>query len=63
MEPVKNPTKLLYNFVKKILDENRVSLDKRFIVTMGSNTGKKGSTNLIRILNKDGMQSVLDSEF
>jgi len=63
MKPVKNPTKLLYNFVKKILNENRVSLDKRFIVTMGSNTGKKGSTNLIRILNKDGMQSVLDSEF
>jgi pyruvate kinase len=63
MEPVKNPTRLLYNFVKKILDEKRVSADKRFIVTMGSSTGKKGSTNLIRILNKEGMESVLESEF
>jgi len=63
MEPVKNPTRLLYNFVKKILDEKRVSADKRFIVTIGSSTGKKGSTNLIRILNKEGMESVLESEF
>ena len=63
MKPIKNPTKLLYNFVKKILEEKRVSPDKRFIVTMGSTTGKKGSTNLIRILNKEGMESVLSSEF
>ena len=62
MEEVKNPTKLLYNFVKKILDEKRISLDKRYIVTMGSNTGKKGSTNLIRVLNKEGMEAVLSSE-
>jgi len=62
MEQVKNPTKLLYNFVKKVLDEKRISLDKRYIVTMGSNTGKKGSTNLIRVLNKEGMESVLSSE-
>lgn len=63
MEPVKNPTKLLYNFVKKILDEKRVSSDKRYIVTIGSTTGQKGSTNLIRILNKEGMEAVLKSEF
>ena len=63
MEPIKNPTKLLYAFVKKIIDEKRVSPDKRFIVTIGSTTGKKGSTNLIRILNKEGMEAVLQYEF
>jgi len=62
MEQVKNPTNLLYNFVKKVLDEKRISLDKRYIVTMGSNTGKKGSTNLIRVLNKEGMEAVLSSQ-
>ena len=62
MEPTKNPTKLLYNFVKKILDEKRVSPDKRYVVTMGSLTGEKGSTNLIRILNRDGMKAVLNYE-
>ncbi len=63
MEPVKNPTRLLYNFVKKIIDEKRVNRDKRFIVTIGSTTGESGTTNLIRILNKEGMESVLNSEF
>ncbi len=63
MTPVKNPTKLLYNFVKKITDENRVSKDKKFIVTIGSTAGESGTTNLIRLLNKEGMESVLNSEF
>ena len=62
MEEFNNPTKLLCNFVKKVLDEKRISIDKRYIVTMGSNTGKKGSTNLIRVLNKEGMEAVLSSE-
>ncbi len=62
MKPTKNPTKLLYNFVKKILDEKRINPNKRFVVTMGSTTGKEGSTNLIRILNKEGMEAVLNYE-
>ncbi len=63
MEPIRNPTKLLYLFVKKLLDEHRISHDKRFVVTIGSTTGKSGSSNLIRILNKEGMEAVLASEF
>ncbi|HHD75645.1 MAG TPA: pyruvate kinase, partial [Campylobacterales bacterium] len=63
MKPVQNPTKLLYNFVKKVLDEKRITEDKRFIVTIGSTTGKAGSSNLIRLLNKEGMEAVLASEF
>ena len=63
MEPIRNPTQLLYLFVKKLLDEHRISHDKRFVVTIGSTTGKSGSSNLIRILNKEGMEAVLASEF
>jgi pyruvate kinase len=63
MEPIRNPTKLLYLFVKKILAEERISEDKRFIVTIGSIAGKSGYSNLIRILNKEGMEAVLASEF
>jgi pyruvate kinase len=63
MDPIRNPTKLLYLFVKKLLDENRIPADKRFVVTIGSITGKSGSSNLIRILNKEGMEAVLASEF
>jgi len=63
MEPIRNPTKLLYLFVKKLLDEKRIPADKRFVVTIGSVTGKSGSSNLIRILNKEGMEAVLASEF
>jgi len=63
MDEVKNPTKLLYDFVKRILEEERVDMDKRFIVTIGSTTGEQGSTNLIRLLNREGMEAVLASEF
>lgn len=63
MDEIKNPTKLLYDFVKRILEEERVDMDKKFIVTIGSTTGKEGSTNLIRLLNKEGMEAVLASEF
>lgn len=55
----KNPTKMLYAFIVRVLDEGRVTMDSRFIVTMGSITGEKGTTNLIRLLNGEGMQAVL----
>lgn len=63
MGEVKNPSKLLYEFVKKIIEEERVEIDKRFIVTMGTTTGEEGSTNLIQLLNREGMEAVLNSEF
>jgi len=63
MDPIRNPTKLLYLFVKRLLDEKRIAHDKRFVVTIGSIAGKSGSSNLIRILNKEGMEAVLASEF
>lgn len=60
MEEIYNPSKLLYDFVKKVLDEKRIAKDKRYVVIMSANVGKKGSTSLIRLLNEEGMQSVLE---
>ncbi len=56
MEQVKNPTRLIYNFIWKIIEMDSKSLDKRFIITMGS-------ANLIRLLNRDMMEDMLASEF
>jgi len=63
MDKVLNPTKLIYDFVHKILEEKYATMDSRFIITMGATTGKKGSTNFIRLLNREGMEAVLASEF
>ena len=63
MPKVQNPTKLIYDFVTKLLEEKRVTMDTKFIITMGSTTGQKGSTNFIRLLNREGMEAVLASEF
>lgn len=62
MENVKNPTRLLYDFVKKLIDENRISMDKKFIVTMAASTGVQATTSLIRLLDEEGIRSVLEYE-
>jgi len=59
MENTNNPTKLLHDFVKKLLDEKRIDKNKRFVVIMGAVSGAKSTTNLIRLLDKDGMEAVL----
>jgi pyruvate kinase len=63
MEEVNNPTKLLYDFIKKLIDENRIDINKRFVVTMGDYSGNGSSNNLIRLLDRAGMESVLGYEF
>ena len=63
MDKVINPTKLIYDFVQKILEEEYATMESRFIITMGATTGEQGSTNLIRLLNREGMEAVLASEF
>ena len=63
MDDTNNPSKLLYDFVKKLLDENRIDIDKRFVVTMGDISGKSGGTNLIRLLNREETETVLGYEF
>jgi pyruvate kinase len=63
MNKVLNPTRLIYDFVEKILEEKYATMESRFIITMGATTGRIGSTNFIRLLNKEGMEAVLASEF
>ncbi len=63
MKESDNPSKLLYDFVHKIIEEKYIDISKRFVLTMGSATGKKGSTNFIRLLDKEGMKSVLKYRF
>jgi pyruvate kinase len=63
MEDINNPTKLLHDFIKKLLDEKRINMDKRFVVTMGDVSGKSGGTNLIRLINREEIETVLGYEF
>jgi pyruvate kinase len=63
MDKVLNPSKLIYDFVHRILEEKYATMESKFIITMGATTGKTGSTNFIRLLNKEGMEAVLASEF
>lgn len=60
MPEINNPTKLLHLFVKKLIDEKRIDKDKRFVVTMGDRGSKKGSTNIIRLLDGSAIENVLD---
>ncbi len=63
MDKVINPTRLIYDFVQKILEEEYATMESRFIITMGAVTGELGSTNFIRLLNREGMEAILASEF
>lgn len=55
----KNPTKLLTNFIKKANKAGFIKKNDEFVITMGSSTGKSGSTNLIRILRTKGIKEIL----
>ena len=57
-----NPTKLLNDFVKKAFEAGFINKKDEFVLTMGSSTGKSGSTNLIRILRQDGIKNALKSK-
>jgi len=55
-----NPTKLLHNFVKEAVKKNFIKPNQNFVITMGSSTGKVGSTNLIRILSYDAINEIVN---
>ncbi len=63
MEEISNPSQLLHDFVKKLLDENRIEKSKRFVVTMGDGGVYKGATNIIRLLDKEAIEMVLKYDF
>ncbi len=65
IEPIKimqgkTPSELLYNFIIDAQKRDIIKKDSRFIATMGDFTGKKGSTNLIRILNKNTIEKIVN---
>ena len=57
---IATPSKLIYDFVKKMVEEKRITMDKRFVITIGYSTGEEGSTNIIRVLDKKGIEAVLN---
>ena len=61
LENPHNPTALLNDFVKKAYSAGFIQKDSddEFVITMGSSTGKSGSTNLIRILRNKGIKEIL----
>jgi len=63
MQEISNPSKLLHDFVKKLLDEKRIEKSKRFVVTMGDGGVQKGATNIIRLLDKKAIDMVLKYDF
>lgn len=63
MDEITNPSKLLHDFVKKLLDEKRIETSKRFVVTMGDGGVQKGATNIIRLLDKKAIEMVLKYDF
>ncbi len=61
LENPHNPTSLLNDFIKKAYKAGFIQKDSddEFVITMGSSTGKSGSTNLIRILRNQGINEAL----
>ncbi len=60
IEQGKVPSELIYNFILDAQKKNIIKENSRFIATMGDFTGKKGSTNLIRVLNKHSMKKIVN---
>ena len=59
LENPNNPTMLLYDFIFKANEAGFIKEGDNFVITMGSSTGKVGSTNLIRVLYYDAIEKVL----
>ena len=62
MKEINNPSKLLNAFVKKLIDEDKLNKNRQYVITMGDAGGKKGATNIIRLLDQDAIEMVLSYE-
>ncbi len=56
----KTPSELIYNFIIDAGKKGIIKENSKFIATMGDFTGKKGSTNLIRVLNKTTIKKIVN---
>lgn len=60
MKKVENSDELVYRFIKNALAQNVININKTYILTVGAPKSESGSTNLIRVLNRDGMEYILN---
>lgn len=56
VEATDNTEKLIYDFL--IQENKRITKDSTILITMGYIAGNKGSTNLIRVLDDEGIQKI-----
>jgi len=52
------PARLILSFIKELKTKGLIHDESKFIMTMGDIMGKKGVTNLIRVLDKDAIQTM-----
>lgn len=60
LEKVENSDELVYNFLKEALDKGIIDKEKQYILTVGAPKSESGSTNMIRVLDKEVMNLILD---
>ncbi len=60
LEKVNSSDELVHNFIEKALADKVISIDETYILLVGYQTNKSGSTNLIRLLNKDEIEYLME---
>lgn len=60
MPKVENSDELVYNYLKEALAQKIIDENKTYILTVGAPKSASGSTNLIRVLNKEGIDYILN---
>jgi pyruvate kinase len=51
-----NPEKMLKDFLKMALKKGLIDKEEVLVITMGSQIGKVGSTNMIRLVRKEELE-------
>ncbi len=59
-EKLNDADKLIKSFLKSAIQNNQISLDKKYVLTIGFPINVRHATNAIRILEKDSMEYLLN---
>lgn len=60
MEKDENSDRLVHNFLKKATENGTIDKNKTYLLTVGSPKSVTGSTNMIRVINSESMQHLLE---
>ncbi len=60
MPKSENSDELVYDYLKEALDKKIIDDNNTYILTVGAPKSASGSTNLIRVLNKEGIDYILN---